>query len=715
MGVNPDDEFRVLAKAEDRVAIGIDLGMTYSCVGVWRSGRVEIVANDQGNRRTPSCVAFTDSDRIIGEGASYQMARNASNTIFDVNRLIGQSFSDASVKSATRYWPFVVTGGPDGRPRIKVSYLKREKEFSPEEISAMVLAKMKETAEVYLGPGTTITDAVITVPAYFNKSQSKATKDAAEITGLNVMCIINEPTAAAMAYNRGRKWGDAKESIVLVYGLGDGTLDVSLVVVNKGVFQVKASAGDTHLGGEDFTRNMLDYFICEFKSKNQKDISGDRMAVQRLRKCCEQAKEVMISNIVAAMDVEDLSEGIDFHYIINRALFEHINVDLLRRCMKTIETCLVDAKMDKNKVDDIVLVGGSTRIPCVRRLVQDFFNGKEPCNWINADEAVAYGATLQAAILTGHKLENVEIRAHSKLLGRQTLYTKQSHLLDDLRRHPQHHSRHPQLPCAVPHDRRLVLGISSAGGLFLNTDQLHHHQAHRRELSLLEGSGRPSRRSHGLSGFVDGTFKCPAAEITVEIDGKEEKQLNPEAHLWDKQDQAILSAFVSSMTEGVVGMVLFAATSREAWETLAGAFASHSTARSTGIRAQMNDLKKGDLSVTSYFHQMKALSDTLTSIGQPLRSEEFISYVLSGLDGEFDALFEVINMRETPIPIRDLFSQLQATEHRNNARRAQASSMNYSAHAHVALFGRSAPTSAYHGNPPPSPFVPPQTRQAPSY
>ncbi|KAK1663102.1 hypothetical protein QYE76_051261 [Lolium multiflorum] len=382
------------------VAIGIDLGTTYSCVGVWRNGRVEIVANDQGNRTTPSYVAFTKDEKLVGEGANNQLASNASNTIFDVKRLIGRRFSDSSVKRDAKYWPFVLIKGRDDRPRIKVSYHGREKQFSPEEISAMVLVKMKETAEIFVGPGTTIKNAVITVPAYFNNSQRKATKDAAAIAGLKVMRMINEPTAAAIAYSLERKWRDGEESVLLVYDLGGGTLDVSLVVVKKGLLQVKATAGDNHLGGEDFTNNMVDHFVKEFEKRNHKDISGDKRAVRRLRNSCEKAKRMLSSNAQTVVDIDALFEGIDFHSSINRALFEQLNVDLFRKCMEPIETCLQDAKMDRKKVDEVVLVGGSTRIPRVHRLVQDFF-GKEPCKSINADEAVAYGATVQAANLMG--------------------------------------------------------------------------------------------------------------------------------------------------------------------------------------------------------------------------------------------------------------------------------------------------------------------------
>ncbi|XP_051177035.1 heat shock 70 kDa protein 18-like [Lolium perenne] len=380
--------------------IGIDLGTTYSCVGVWRDGRVEIVPNDQGNRTTPSCVAFTDGERLIGEGANNQVASNAANTVFDVKRLMGRSSSDASVESDAKYWPFGVVADGNKPPLISVSYHGEMKEFSAEEISAMVLVKMKEAAEAYLGSGTTIKQAVVTVPAYFNSSQRQATMDAGAIAGLTGMRIINEPSAAAITYNHNRKWSyDNEQSIVVVYDLGGGTLDVSLVLVKKGELHVKATAGDTHLGGEDFTNNMVVHFVKEFKQKNQKDISDNKKALGRLRRSCEEAKRRLSTNPHTTVEVDALFEGIDFRSGISRDKFKELNEDLFGRCMEPVEKCLAGAKMDKRQVDDVVLVGGCTRIPHVRQLLERFFNGKELCRNINADEAVAYGATVQAASL----------------------------------------------------------------------------------------------------------------------------------------------------------------------------------------------------------------------------------------------------------------------------------------------------------------------------
>ncbi|VAH89375.1 unnamed protein product [Triticum turgidum subsp. durum] len=376
-----------MAGKGDGPAIGIDLGTTYSCVGVWQHDRVEIIANDQGNRTTPSYVAFTDTERLIGDAAKNQVAMNPINTVFDAKRLIGRRFSDSSVQSDAKLWPFKVIPGPADKPMIGVQYRGEDKQFSAEEISSMVLNKMKETAEAYLG--TTIKNAVVTVPAYFNDSQRQATKDAGVISGLNVMRIINEKN-------------------VLIFDLGGGTFDVSLLTIEEGIFEVKATAGDTHLGGEDFDNRMVNHFVQEFKRKNKKDISGNPRALRRLRTACERAKRTLSSTAQTTIEIDSLFEGIDFYTTITRARFEELNMDLFRKCMEPVEKCLRDAKMDKSTVHDVVLVGGSTRIPRVQQLLQDFFNGKELCKSINPDEAVAYGAAVQAAILTGEGNEKVQ-------------------------------------------------------------------------------------------------------------------------------------------------------------------------------------------------------------------------------------------------------------------------------------------------------------------
>ncbi|XP_021737619.1 heat shock cognate 70 kDa protein-like [Chenopodium quinoa] len=383
-------------------AIGIDLGTTYSCVGVWQHGRVEIIINDQGNRTTPSCVAFNQTQRLVGEAAKNQATSNPINTIFDAKRLIGRRFTDEIVQNDMKLWPFkVISASEDDKPVIVVTYKGEEKEFSAEEISSMVLMKMKQTAETYLG--SEVKNAVITVPAYFNDSQRQATKAASTIAGLNVMHIINEPTAAAIAYGLNDMSNDRKDMAknVLVFDLGGGTFDVSLVRISKQAYEVKAVNGDTHLGGQDFDSRMVDYFVSEFKRKHNKDISQERRAIGRLRYACERAKRMLSSATETSIDVDCLYEGIDFYSTISRAKFEKLNLDLFKNCINPVKRCLEDANMKKGDVDDVVLVGGSTRIPKVQELLKDFFKGKELCQSINPDEAVAYGAAIQAAILSG--------------------------------------------------------------------------------------------------------------------------------------------------------------------------------------------------------------------------------------------------------------------------------------------------------------------------
>ena len=381
-------------------AIGIDLGTTYSCVAHYTNDRVEIIANDQGNRTTPSYVAFTDTERLIGDAAKNQAAMNPANTVFDAKRLIGRKFADPEVQEDAKHFPFKITD-KGGKPNIQVEFKGETKVFTPEEISSFILTKMKEIAESYLG--TKISDAVVTVPAYFNDSQRQATKDAGLIAGLNVLRIINEPTAAAIAYGLDKKGtaSGAGEKNVLIFDLGGGTFDVSLLAIDEGIFEVKATAGDTHLGGEDFDNRLVNHFVQEFKRKNKKDISTNQRSLRRLRTACERAKRTLSSSAQTSIEIDSLYEGVDFYTSITRARFEELCADLFRGTLDPVEKVLKDAKLDKSQVDEIVLVGGSTRIPKIQKLVSDFFNGKEPNKSINPDEAVAYGAAVQAAILTG--------------------------------------------------------------------------------------------------------------------------------------------------------------------------------------------------------------------------------------------------------------------------------------------------------------------------
>jgi L1 cell adhesion molecule like protein len=377
-------------------------------VGVWQHDRVEIIANDQGNRTTPSYVAFTDSERLIGDAAKNQVAMNPRNTVFDAKRLIGRKFTDSSVQADTKLMPYKLTSGAGEKPMIEVDYKGETKSFSAEEISSMILTKMKETAEQYLGK--TIKNAVVTVPAYFNDSQRQATKDSGIIVGLNVMRIINEPTAAAIAYGLDKKATSVGEKNILIFDLGGGTFDVSLLTIEEGIFEVKATAGDTHLGGEDFDQRLVQFFCTEFKRKYKKDIiaANNPRALRRLRTQCERAKRTLSSTAQTSIEIDSLFEGQDFYSNITRARFEEMNADLFRKCMEPVENVLQSAKMDKAMIHEVVLVGGSTRIPKIQQMLSDFFGGKELCKSINPDEAVAYGAAVQAAILSGDTSEKVQ-------------------------------------------------------------------------------------------------------------------------------------------------------------------------------------------------------------------------------------------------------------------------------------------------------------------
>ena len=386
-------------------AIGIDLGTTYSCVGVWMNGKVEIIPNDMGERTTPSYVAFTDTERLVGDAAKNQITRNPTNTVFDAKRLIGRKYEDREVQEDMKLWPFkVVKDDKSDRPQVVVQYQKQEKKFFAEEISAMVLQKLKQTACDYLGKE--VKDAIVTVPAYFNDSQRQATKDAGTISGLNVLRIINEPTAAAIAYGLDKKYQNERN--VLIFDLGGGTFDVSLLSLEDGLFEVKATNGHTHLGGEDFDNRLVEYCAGEFRRKTSIDLKENPKALRRVRASCEKAKRALSAATQATVDIDALMDGEDLNVTITRSKFEDLCMDLFKKCLPPLENVLKDAKMSKSEVNDVVLVGGSTRIPKICQMVQEFFNGKEPNKSINPDEAVAYGAAVQAAVVTNVKDENIE-------------------------------------------------------------------------------------------------------------------------------------------------------------------------------------------------------------------------------------------------------------------------------------------------------------------
>lgn len=373
--------------------IGIDLGTTYSCVGVFKNGKLEIIPNEQGSQITPSVVSFNEEERLVGEAAKNLATVFPENTIYDVKRLIGRKYSDSSVQSDMKYLPYKIIDR-EGKPYVKISFKGEDKVFSPEEVSAMILSKMKKVAEDYLG--FEVKNAVVTVPAYFNDSQRQATKDAGLIAGLNVLRIVNEPTAAAMAYGLDKK---GKESTIMVFDLGGGTFDVSILSIEEGVFEVISTSGDTHLGGEDFDQRVLDYYVKLIKRKHDKDISRDKKAIQKLKREVEKAKRGLSSTHEYTIEIENLYEGLDLEETLTRAKFEELNADLFKKTLGPVQMALDDANKKKTDIDEIVLVGGSTRIPKIQELITEYFNGKEPNRYINPDEAVAYGAAVQGAVL----------------------------------------------------------------------------------------------------------------------------------------------------------------------------------------------------------------------------------------------------------------------------------------------------------------------------
>jgi len=393
--------FTYSSAAEEPVGtvIGIDLGTTYSCVGVFKNGRVEIIANEQGNRITPSYVAWdSNGERLIGDAAKNQATINPEQTVFDVKRLIGRQYNDKTVQADKKLFPFEIVD-KDGKPYIAVDVKGERKTFAPEEVSAMILGKMRQIAETYLGEK--VDNAVVTVPAYFNDAQRQATKDAGTISGMNVLRIINEPTAAAIAYGMDKKG----EKNILVFDLGGGTFDVTLLTIDNGVFEVLATNGDTHLGGEDFDQRVMQYFIKMFKKQNKSDLSTDKRSLQKLRREVERVKRALSTQHQARVEIESLFDGIDFSETLTRARFEELNLDLFKKTLAPVAQVLEDADLKKNEVDELVLVGGSTRIPKVQELLKDYFNGKEPNRGINPDEAVAYGAAVQGGILSGAENE----------------------------------------------------------------------------------------------------------------------------------------------------------------------------------------------------------------------------------------------------------------------------------------------------------------------
>jgi heat shock protein 1/8 len=383
----------------DEIAAGFDIGTTTSCAAVWLNDRVEIIPDGQtGSRIIPSYVSFSDEEKLVGDAAKNQSTMNPKNTVYDAKRLIGRKFNDAVVQEDIKLWSFNVTGDSNNKPLINVKYKKEDKQFHPEEISAMVIQRLKETTESFLGHP--LKKVVITVPAYFNDSQRQATKDAGTIAGLEVLRIINEPTAAAIAYGLD-KTDDKQERNILVFDCGGGTHDVSILTLDGGIFEVKATGGDTHLGGSDIDNLIVEWLCEDIKKRMKKDVRENARALKRLNIAAEKAKKTLSSSTTTTIEVESLLDGVDYNTSLTRAKFEQLADKVFTRTLEPLDRLLKDAKMSKGDIHEIVLVGGTTRIPRVQELLSNYFNGKQLNKSLNPDEAIAYGAAVQASILTG--------------------------------------------------------------------------------------------------------------------------------------------------------------------------------------------------------------------------------------------------------------------------------------------------------------------------